>query len=104
MHGTTLELSFHLAVKARVRLLAKRHAKVVAKTATRTLAAGNRKLQLPLSRRAWPTNLDLQTHALGELPTIESTGAPGSGSVGTNTESTGVAVLPHVSPFSGTLP
>ena len=33
--GTTLELSFHLAVKARVRLLAKRRRKVVASTATR---------------------------------------------------------------------
>lgn len=104
VHGTTLELRFHLAVKARVRLLAKRNKKVVAQTAMRTLAAGDRKLLLALDRRAWPTKLDLQTHALAPLPTVESTGAPGSGSVGTNTESTPFATLPRVSPFAGTLP
>ncbi len=46
VHGTTLELSFHLAVKARIRLLAERHKKLVASTPMRTLAAGNRKLLL----------------------------------------------------------
>ena len=89
VHGTTLELRFHLAVKARVRLLAKRKRKVVASTPTRTLAAGNRKLLLALDRRRWPTKLDLKTHALAPLPLV-STRSPG-----TNTVGTGVVVLPR---------
>jgi hypothetical protein len=72
VHGSTLELSFHLAVKARVRLLAKRHAKIIASTATRTLEAGRRSLRLRLDPRRWPTKLDLQTHALAPLPEVSS--------------------------------
>jgi hypothetical protein len=71
-HRTELELSFHLAVKARVRLIAKRHNKVVASTPTRTLQAGNRSLILHLSLKRWPTKLDLETHALGPLPTAST--------------------------------
>ena len=69
VHGRTLELRFHLAVKARVRLLAERHKKLVASTPMRTLAAGNRKLLLQLNRHEWPTKLSLQTHPLAPLPT-----------------------------------
>jgi hypothetical protein len=72
LHGTTLELSFHLAVKARVRLLAKRHSHVVASTPMRTLKAGKRSLQLRLNVNRWPTKLDLQTQALAPLPTVSS--------------------------------
>lgn len=72
LHGTTLQLSFHLAVKARVRLLAKRHNAVVASTPTRTLSAGNRSLLVRLNVRRWPTKLDLQTHALAPLPTVST--------------------------------
>jgi len=75
VHGTTLELSFHLAVKARIRLIAKRHARVVASTATRTLRAGKRSLQLLLNVHRWPTKLELQTHALAPLPTASTRGA-----------------------------
>ena len=82
VRGTTLEVSFYLATKARVRLLAKRKRVVVAHTPTLTMAAGNRKLMLRLSRRRWPTKLDLQTHALGVLPTTSLQGA-GSTTVGT---------------------
>jgi hypothetical protein len=80
-----LELRFHLAVRARVRLLAQRRKRVVASTPTRTLAAGNRRLLLHLDPRLWPTKLDLQTHALAPLPTISGggPGSPGSGSPGT---------------------
>src|SRR4029077_9412784 len=46
VHGTTLELRFHLAVTARVRLLARRHRRLVASTAMRTFSAGERKLTL----------------------------------------------------------
>ncbi|HYM54679.1 MAG TPA: hypothetical protein VES97_04910 [Solirubrobacteraceae bacterium] len=83
VHGTTLELRFHLAVKARVRLLAKRHRALVAGTPMRTLAAGNRALQLRLDRRRWPTALQLQTHALAPLPTV-STRAPSVSTVSTS--------------------
>jgi hypothetical protein len=71
-HGTELELSFHLAAKARVRLLAERHHSVVASTPTRTLNAGNRSLLLHLNAKRWPTKLDLQTHALAPLPTAST--------------------------------
>jgi hypothetical protein len=70
--GTTLELSFHLAVKARVRLIAKHRRSVVASTPTRILKAGNRSLLLHLSTARWPTKLELQTHALGPLPTAST--------------------------------
>jgi hypothetical protein len=82
VHRDTLELSFHLAVKARVRLLAQRHKRVVASTPTRTLAAGNRRLRLRLDPRRWPTKLDLQTHALAPLPRTVSGGGGSSGSPG----------------------
>jgi len=104
-HGTTLELRFHLAVKARVRLLAERHKKLVASTPMRTFVAGNRKLLLALNRKEWPTKLSLQTHALAPLPSTtvkEAVGGPehGSGSV-SNTVSTGLIVLPHLPTFTG---
>jgi hypothetical protein len=70
VHGSTLELSFHLAVKARVRLLAKRHNVTVASTSSQTLGSGNRKLLLRLNPRRWPTKIQLQTHALAPLPTV----------------------------------
>jgi hypothetical protein len=82
VRGNTLEVSFHLATKARVRLLAKRRRVVVARTPTRTMAAGNRKLRLRLNPRRWPTKLDLQTRALGKLPTSSLQGA-GNTTVGT---------------------
>ncbi len=90
--GSTLQLSFHLAVKARVRLLAKRKARVVAATPTRTLKAGNRQLLLRLSARSWPTKLSLQTHALAPLPLVSSVTGEGAN---ITTESTGVFVLPR---------
>ena len=109
LHGSTLELRFHLAVKARVRLLAKRRKQLVASTPTRTLAAGNRKLLLRLNPHEWPTKLSLQTHALAPLPTStvkEAAGGPEHSGAGSNTVSTGLTVLPGVPPFtrSGPLP
>jgi hypothetical protein len=70
VHHSMLELRFHLAVKARVRVVAKRHAATVASTPSQTLAAGNRKVLLRLNPRRWPTKLELQTHALAALPTV----------------------------------
>ncbi len=75
VHGTTLVLSFHLAVRARLRLVAKRKKRVVASTAEKTFAAGDRKLTVRLDRKRWPTNLDLQSHALAPLPTVSTKGS-----------------------------
>ena len=103
LHGNTLELRFHLAVKARVRLLADRRKKLVASTPMRTLAAGGRKLLLRLNPHEWPTKLSLQTHALAPLPTItakESVGGPEHGGAGSNTVSTGLRVLPQAPSFA----
>jgi hypothetical protein len=91
VHGTTLELRFHLAVKARVRLLAKRKRTLVASTATKTLAAGNRKLLIQLNVHRWPTKLELKTHALAPLPTVTTTGPIASETVGTS-----FVVLPRI--------
>jgi hypothetical protein len=101
--GTTLELRFHLAVKARVRMLAERRKKVVASTPMRTFAAGARKLLLRLNRREWPTKLSLQTHALAPLPAStvkEAVGGPEHGGSGSNTVSTGLIVLPQLPTFA----
>jgi hypothetical protein len=95
--GTTLELSFHLAVKARVRLIAKRRRDTVASTPTRTLAAGNRKLMLRLNRRRWPTKLDLQTHALAPLPTVSDR------SPSVETVTTSLAFPKRLAPTAGPL-
>lgn len=92
VHGSTLALSFHLAVKARVRLLAKRHGRVVAQTPTRTLKAGSRVLLLRLNPRSWPTKLSLKTHALAPLPLVSSVTGEGAN---VTSVSTGIAVLPH---------
>ncbi len=94
--GTTLELLFHLAVRARVRLLAERHGKVVARTSMRTLAAGSRTLLLRLDRRQWPTKLKLETHALAALPTVAT-----EGPAQTNTVSTSLRAFPREPLFSG---
>jgi hypothetical protein len=75
VHGTTLELTFHLAAKARIRLIAKRRKSVVASTSMQTLKAGNRSLELKLDRNRWPTKLELQTHALAPLPKASTRGA-----------------------------
>jgi hypothetical protein len=95
VHGNTLELRFHLAVKARVRLLARRKKVLVASTPLRTLAAGNRKLLLRLDIHRWPTKLELKTRPLAPLPTV-SAAAGASETVGTR-----FVVLPRI---SGLLP
>lgn len=70
VHRTTLELRFHLAVRARVRLLARRDGTVVSSTRTYVLKAGTHTLSLRLQANRWPTKLDLQSHALAALPTV----------------------------------
>lgn len=87
-----LELRFHLAVKARVRLVAKRSGRVVAATAREVLRRGDRHLLLGLDPRRWPTKLELQTHALAPLPTV----VVHHSAAKEETISTSVAVLPGV--------
>ena len=70
VHGSTLELRFHLAVRAHIKLVAQRKKRVVASTPMHTFAAGNRSLQLRLDPKRWPTKLEFQTHALAPLPTV----------------------------------
>jgi hypothetical protein len=74
IHGSTLELRFHLAVRTRLRLIAQRRRTVVARTSMRTLKAGNRSLTLRLDPKRWPTKLNLETHPLAPLPTVTQTG------------------------------
>jgi hypothetical protein len=83
LHGTTLQLSFHLAVKARVRLLAKRKRTTVASTRMQVLKGGSHKLLLKLDPKRWPTKLDFQTHALAPLPTT-NTRESNTGTIGTS--------------------
>jgi hypothetical protein len=83
VHRTRLVLSFHLAVKSKVRLLALRHKKVVARTPMRTFGAGNRQLVLQLDPKHWPQQLKLQTHALAPLPT-QTTASPNVNAVSTS--------------------
>ena len=98
IHHTTLQLSFHLAVKARVRLLAKRHGRLVASTRSLTLKAGSRTISLGLDPRSWPTKLSLQTHALAPLPLVSSVTGEGAN---VTTVTTGLVVLPHGELASG---
>ena len=83
VHGTRLVLSFHLAVKARVQLLAVRRRKVVGRTPMRTFGAGSRTLELELDPKQWPEHLKLHTHALAPLPT-RSLSSPSVKSVSTS--------------------
>jgi len=91
LKGTELKLSFHLSVKARVRLIAKRSGHVVAGTATHVFGAGNRELLLRLDPHRWPTKLSLQTKALQPLRVVSSVSGEGA-NVGTI--STGLFVSP----------
>jgi hypothetical protein len=98
IHGTTLELRFHVAALARIRLIAKRGRSVVASTTMRTFAPGARKLQLRLNVRRWPTKLDLQSHALAPLPTV-STRSAGVESVTTSLAFPNFRSLPTPGPL-----
>lgn len=86
--GTTLELSFHLAAKARLRLLAESSHKVVASTSWKTFATGSRKLSLKLDPQRWPKKLNLEHKLLGTLPTTSLQGP------GNDTVTTGLFKLP----------
>jgi hypothetical protein len=63
-HGLKVIVSFKLARLADVQLVAKRHGKVIAKTAERRLKPGAHKLELSFSRTRWPTALSFKTKEL----------------------------------------
>jgi hypothetical protein len=82
VHRTVLEFTFTLTARAHVRVIGKRHGKVVAQTPNRTLAAGKRTLSLRLDPHRWPTGLSIKATALGGGGTGGVDGA-GGGTVST---------------------
>lgn len=86
--GSTLVLTFTLATKSRVRLVALRGKATVAATRSLTLARGRHALQLRLSRHRWPTRLDLQVRALAAVPLLPAGAATGSPTGGPTTVTT----------------
>jgi hypothetical protein len=61
LHGLELTVSFTLSRRARVRLLAKRGGRTIARTPPRVFAPGRRSLSLRLSRERYPTRLAFKT-------------------------------------------
>lgn len=66
-------VSFRLARRARVGLVARRGKKVVARAKARTLKAGNRKVTFRVRRKSWPKSLKFSLKEL-TTPVCESTG------------------------------
>jgi hypothetical protein len=75
---TTLALTFTLATKSHVRLVAMRRKRQVAQTRRYTLIHGRHTLRLRLNRHAWPTKIDLRVQAIGTVPLV----TPGAGRTG----------------------
>ncbi|MCL2768549.1 MAG: hypothetical protein FWD42_00365 [Solirubrobacterales bacterium] len=65
---TRLRVTFTLATRSRVRLLALRHHRRVAQSRGYVLAGGRHALTLRVHRRAWPTRLELRVRPLGPVP------------------------------------
>jgi hypothetical protein len=66
LHGLRLTVTFTLTRRARVRLLAKRGGRTVARTHPQVLAPGRRRLSLRLNRRRYPTRLAFRVKELGK--------------------------------------
>jgi hypothetical protein len=64
LHGTILQLSFMLEVRAHVSLAGLRAGRTVARTPTRVLAPGRHVLSLRLDRRRWPTKLKFNVNPI----------------------------------------
>ncbi len=64
LEGLRLTVAFTLTRRARVRLLAKRGGRTVARTSPRILAPGRRTLSLRVSRERYPTRLAFKTKEL----------------------------------------
>ncbi|HEX3693195.1 MAG TPA: hypothetical protein VHU13_07615 [Solirubrobacteraceae bacterium] len=68
--GTTLALSFTLATRSRVELVALRGKRAVAHSRRSVLGRGRHTVMLRLSRRAWPNKLALRVSAIGSVPLV----------------------------------
>lgn len=66
LRGTRLTISFTLARRARVAIIARRGGKVVARTPARSLRPGRRSLTLQLSRSRWPNKLAFSAREPGK--------------------------------------
>ena len=83
LRRTTLALTFTLATKSHVKLVALRKKRAVAATKALVLTGGRHTLRLRLSRGAWPTKLDLQVQAIGPVPLLPAgSGGPEGGAGG----------------------
>jgi hypothetical protein len=91
LKGARLALSFTLATKSHVRLLALRHKQTVASTRRYVLDHGRHTLKLHLSLRAWPNKLKLRVKAIGKVPLVNASsggGQSGESNVEANTVGT----------------
>lgn len=89
-HGLTVTISFRLTRLALVQLIAKRHGKVVARTARNRLKPGKRALSLHLQRKRWPTALSFVTKELTKPKPVPAKGSEGSANTGPTAFSTSV--------------
>jgi hypothetical protein len=103
LHRTTLALTFTLATKSHVRLLALRRGHPVAATGRKVLAGGRHTLRLRLSPRAWPTKLDLRVKAIGAVPLQPSGGGPTGGPTVIGTSLSRPATAGRAGPFASKL-
>jgi hypothetical protein len=62
--GTVIAMSFTLRTEAKVRLVARRGGRIVAKTPRYTLGRGRHTLRLQLDPKHWPKKLDIEAHKL----------------------------------------
>jgi hypothetical protein len=76
LRGLTLVVTFQLVRKAKVGLTAKRRGHVVGRAPMRSMKPGNRRIEIRLNRKRWPTALSFQTHEPGQ-----SNGDSGGGGV-----------------------
>ncbi len=88
--GLTVTIGFDLTRLADVRLVAKLHGKVVARTRDERLGAGRHSLSLRLQRKRWPSGLSFVTKELTKPKPVPATGAEGSAGTGPNAVSTSV--------------
>jgi hypothetical protein len=81
-HGLTVTISFQLTRLAKVRLVAKLHGKVVARTPSERLKPGKRKLVLTFKRQSWPDALSFKTKELTKPKPVPASGSEGAAKTG----------------------
>jgi hypothetical protein len=83
LHGRTVQLSFTLTAAAHVRLIARRHGAVVARTPMQTLRPGPHRLSLRLDPARWPTGFKFQATPIGASSSGESSESSSGDTVST---------------------